>query len=244
MSGIREAFRKVRVLAQQAVGIEPRIHERLRPRLEFHGNSEGGWSIVERSLNPDSVVVDIGLGEDMSFSESIISQYGCFVHGFDPTPRAVQYVNRLANDHVRLFPVGVGTAAGRVPFYLPNNQSHVSGSLTPEGHLGQRKIEVDVVTLGEIWNLLDVRRIDLLKLDIEGTEYELIDSPDFHRRAGTIGQLCVEFHHRWKRRGKEATERAVGVLEELGFACAWYSRSTNQEFLFIGQAFTPRQPPA
>jgi hypothetical protein len=36
-------------------------------------------------------------------------------------------------------------------------------------------------------------RIDLLKLDIEGSEYEIIDG--FLSAAVPVAQLCVEFHH-------------------------------------------------
>lgn len=39
--------------------------------------------------------MNIGLGEDISFSQSIIDKYGLVVHGFDPTPRSIKYINGL-----------------------------------------------------------------------------------------------------------------------------------------------------
>jgi len=230
----------LRVLAKQALGIEPRVRESIRPRLEYHGNSAGGWNIVADSLSRDSVVVDVGLGEDASFSESIIRKYGCFVHGFDPTPRAIQYVKRLGNDHLRLFELGLGTAAGPAEFFLPNNSAHVSGSVARERHLGRQCIKVQLITIGQMFEILACERIDLLKLDIEGTEYDVIQAAEFQEHASAIDQLCVEFHHRWEGRGKASTETAVNVLRSLGFECAWSSRTTNEEFLFVrmfGQAF-------
>jgi FkbM family methyltransferase len=147
-------------------------------------------------------------------------------------------VQRLHNERLRLFELGVGARSGSAQFFLPNNEAHVSGALTREAHLGRLQVEVQVVTLSQIFELLGCHRIDLLKLDIEGTEYEVIESDDFRRRASGIRQLCIEFHHRWPGRGKGATERAVGLLEALGFQCAWYAPSTNEEFLFVntGQA--------
>jgi FkbM family methyltransferase len=233
VSFVRQRFRQSRVLVKRLLGLEPRIKVGTQRPLEFHGNSEGGWKIIQNSLNKDSVVVDVGLGEDASFSESIIEKYGCVVNGFDPTPRAIRYIKNLRNDRLKLFEVGIGSSAGPTHFLLPKNASYVSGSVTPEEHLSQECIEVELVTIGQIFTMLGCGRIDVLKLDVEGTEYEVIDSQEFAQYASRIGQLCVEFHHRWRARGNGSTERAVRTLNGLGFSCAWYSRTTNEEFLFV-----------
>ncbi len=236
--GAAEAYRVLRVLARRRAGIEPRVKVAARLPLEVHGNAAGGWCIGRDSLSERSVVVDVGIGEDASFPASIIRKYGCAVSGFDPTPRAIEYVRSLANERLKLFELALGVREGTARFFLPNNEAHVSGSLTKEGHLGNRQIEVPTVTLPHIFRLLGCARIDLLKLDIEGTEYDVIESPDFRKSAPLVGQLCVEFHHRWNARGKRSTEQAVEVLEELGFRCAWYCRSTNEEFLFVNTGWT------
>jgi FkbM family methyltransferase len=226
-------YRALRVLGRQVLGSEPRISVSVRVPLEFHGNAAGGWMIQRDSLDADSVVVDVGIGEDASFPESIIRKYGCLVYGFDPTPRAIEYVRRLNNERLKLFESGLGPQAGPARFFLPINRAHVSGSVTKEAHLGTTAIDVEMITLAQVFERLRCDRIDLLKLDIEGTEYDVIASEDFQGRAPAIGQLCVEFHHRWEGRGKGSTERAVDRLRDLGFACAWRSRSTNEEFLFV-----------
>ena len=228
-----ERARQLRTFSKRAIGVEPRVRETVHPRLEFHGNSAGGWKIVADSLARDSVVVDVGLGEDISFSESLIAKYDCLVSGFDPTPRAIAYVEKKSNPRLRLFELAVGGASGVAEFFLPANRQHVSGSISHERHLGEESIRVRVITIAEVMELLGISRIDLLKLDIEGTEYDVIESADFGACAGCIDQLCVEFHHRWQGRGKGSTECAVAKLQDLGFDCAWYSRSSNEEFLFV-----------
>jgi FkbM family methyltransferase len=222
-----------RVLVKQLFGLEPVIRRNIDVKVEFHGNSYGGWSILADSLNSSSVVVDVGLGEDISFSTSLIERYGCVVYGFDPTPRAVQYVERLSNGKVKLFKYAVGAITGKSSFYLPNDSAHVSGSLQKEEHLGKERILVNVVGFAEVMRLCGTDRIDLLKMDIEGGEYEVLQSPEFAAKATSIGQICVEFHHRWKGIGMHCTIAAVDTLKALGFACAWGSRTTNEEFLFV-----------
>lgn len=226
-------YRRSRVKAKQLLNIEPRVSVQLRVAQEFHGSEYGGWSIPAASLGPDSVVVDVGLGEDISFSTSLIDRYQCSVHGFDPTPRAIDYVKNLAYPKFLLHKFGVASRSGRASFYLPNNELHVSGSLTRSNHTGLQQIEVDLVTLDDVSALVGSDRIDLLKLDIEGAEYELLMDECFARHAPRIGILCIEFHHRWPGHGVQATERAVKRLNELGFLCTWVNSTTNEEFTFV-----------
>lgn len=226
-------YRRLRVLAKQLLCIEPLIIVEASYDVEFHGSSSSGWCIPTKWLGGDSIIVDIGLGEDISFSESLIARYGCTVHGFDPTPRAINYVRCLNPRNFVLHEYGLGAKAGRSRFYLPNNASHVSGSLIEHDHVGQKHIDIELVTIREIFELAKAERISLLKLDIEGAEYDILDAADFKRLAGRVDILCIEFHHRWNCTGPQRTRDAVRTLNSLGFECAWRSMTTNEEFTFV-----------
>ena len=58
-------------------------------------------------------------------------------------------------------------------------------------------------------------RIDLLKMDIEGAEYEvlegLLDSPVLPT------QLLIEFHHRFVNDGLNRTYALIGKLRDVGY---------------------------
>jgi hypothetical protein len=58
-------------------------------------------------------------------------------------------------------------------------------------------------------------RIDVLKIDIEGGEYEAID--DLLASRLSVGQVLVEFHHHFPGVGLSRTVRAVRALEEAGY---------------------------
>jgi FkbM family methyltransferase len=236
METLLNTYRRARVLCKQALRVEPYVPVRLHPALEFHGDNYCGWKIPRGTLTRDSAVVDIGLGEDISFSVSLMQRYGCKVDGFDPTPRAIDFVRRTAPPGFRLHEVGVAAAHGRARFFLPNQAAHVSGSLTRAEHVGQREIEVDLIDMDQVFERVGRDCIDLLKIDIEGAEYPLLASESFRRRAARIGMICIEFHHRWSEFGRGATEDAVCKLEALGFRCAWASGTTNEEFLFVRAA--------
>ncbi len=228
-----QAYRRARVAAKQLLMVEPRVRRELRMPLEFHGNDYCGWSIPHGVLRRDSVVVDVGLGEDISFSKSLLDRYQCTVHGFDPTPRAIAYVKSLRCDNFHLHEYGVAAQRGTATFYLPINEAHVSGSLIKESHVGNEQIQVQLICVSDIFEMVGAERISLLKLDIEGAEYDLLASPDFASCASRIDVICIEFHHRWKNYGPGATLAAVATLNSLGFRCAWRAAATNEEFLFL-----------
>ena len=107
----------------------------------------------------------------------MIDKFGCDVYGYDPTPRAIKHVNEKAgnNQKYHFFSIGLWDKADVLRFYTPKNPDHVSHSL-----LNLQKtddyIDVKVDRLKNIIENNKHSKIDLLKIDIEGAEYKVIDS--------------------------------------------------------------------
>ena len=168
----------------------------------------------------------------MTFSESLIRKYGCHVYGFDPTPRSIEYVRKRLTPNWSLLEVGVAATGGEATFYLPNNTDHVSGSLISASHLGRQRITVPLIAIEAVPERIGTDKIDLLKIDIEGAEFDLLDAPGFSSATRHTKQICIEFHHRWQEFGKKRTAGAIKRLHALNFAVAWVSAS-NEEALFV-----------
>lgn len=233
MEFFRTIYRIARVGANKLVGREPHIPITCRIPLEFHGNDYCGWSIPKNFLAADSVIVDVGVGEDISFTQSLIARYGCRAFGFDPTPRAVSFIETLKPAGFVLHKLGLSGKSGKAQFNLPTNTQYVSGSIVNAEHLGGQKLEVELVDLTGLMDIVQASVIDVLKIDIEGAEYDVLASKSFADHARQIRAICIEFHHRWPEFGAHRTRTAVARLRELGFECAWGSRTTNEEFLFV-----------
>lgn len=167
-------YRKVRVLIRRLIGAQPTIRvSRIKP-IKYYGNKGyGGWGVPSGYINAESTIVDAGLGEDISFSESLIAEFSCIVHGFDPTPRSIAYVKSRNLQNFRLHQFGLAGSNRGATFFLPNNDFHISGSVTKTAHVGDEQIEVDLVDIERVFSIIDKRKIDILKIDIEGAEYEL-----------------------------------------------------------------------
>jgi len=232
---LMDTYRKARVVAKQIAGIEPNVQRGATIPLEFHGAPGCGWAIPKNVLDARSVVVDVGLGEELSFPASLITRYGCSVHGFDPTPRAIAFARRADLPNFRLHELGVAGTEGEADFHLPSNEKNVSGSLARVDHLMGEVVRVRLVDLPAALELAGVNRIDLLKMDVEGAEYDILRSDSFKAASSKVGIFCVEFHHRWREFGKQSTIEAVRTLAELGFTCVWRSAATNEEFTFVNR---------
>ncbi len=76
-------------------------------------------------------------------------------------------------------------------------------------------IEVPAYSLSTILRKLGHDRIDLMKIDIEGAEYEVLDGLLASPVKPT--QLLVEFHHRFPGIGLEKTADVIERLRDAGY---------------------------
>lgn len=157
------------------------------------GSDYGGWTLCPDAMTSDSIVYSIGIGEDISFDLSLIEKYNCCVFAFDPTPRSIRWLRRqaLPSSFVS-FALGVANYDGEASFFPPENPEFVSHTMLQRPVNLDKVIKVPVKRLHTIMNDLKHNRIDLLKMDIEGAEYEVID--DILSAKLDIRQLLVEFH--------------------------------------------------
>lgn len=181
---------------------------------------DGGWWFSARNLNSDSIVYSLGVGDEINFDLAIIEKYGVEVFAFDPTPNSVDLLegtNLPQRFHFK--PWAVTAADGSLKFYprlkKDGRKSDVMFTMIPEDATKNDAIDVPAYCLTSIVEKLNHARIDLLKMDIEGAEYEvldgLLDSPVKPR------QLLVEFHHRFVEDGLEKTYDLISRLQSAGY---------------------------
>jgi FkbM family methyltransferase len=91
-------------------------------------------------------------------------------------------------------------------------------------------IKVPGISFNSIVQKLAHKKIDLLKMDIEGAEYEVIEGILAARHRPK--QLLVEFHHRFPQIGKQKTVDSLMALREAGYRVAAVS-STGYEVSFV-----------
>lgn len=195
---------------------------------EWYGSKQGGFYISPDLLHQRSVVYSFGIGADVSFCRELIAKHGCFIFAFDPTPQAISWIGQNMTDPRFVFqPVGLGVKTGLVDFFLPTNPERVGGGVSLQKELSEAlRIEVMLKTLNDIADANGHRKIDLLKLDIEGFEYEII--PAVLSSGLRIDQMVVEFHNHLFDDGLERTRKSIAMLREHGYEIFAVSETNNE----------------
>lgn len=185
------------------------------------GSAYGGWIVPESLFNSLSVCYCAGCGEDISFDLELIKKFNCRVYGIDPTPRAVSFVKtetqNIPNYH--FIELGLWDKKDKLKFYLPKNPDHVSHSFL-NIQKTENFIEVNVERLRNIICEQNHNSLTLLKLDIEGAEYKVIDT--IVEDNIDIKVLCVEFDEcfnpldsRYKCRIKSSIKKLIDAGYEI-----------------------------
>jgi FkbM family methyltransferase len=209
---------------------------------EVLGTEYGGWAILSNSLDRRSVVYSVGIGEDASFDAAVIERYGCEVFGFDPTPRSLEWIGgRVLDARFHVQPVGLAAFDGELKFFEPESRTHVSYSANPDRIALNRNgvISLPVRRLSTLMHDNGHSALDVLKMDIEGSEYDVIE--DVLAQRIPVRQWLIEFHHRILPGGARRTAQALRRLRQAGYRPFFISEH-GQEFSFVSEAFARSHP--
>jgi len=155
------------------------------------GSSYGGWWVPRWVTGRPGLAYCAGAGEDITFDLALLSQ-GWTVRTFDPTPRAVAHVEATApaSDRFTFDPVGWWASATTLDFFAPANPAYVSHSVN-NVHGTSVSFAAAVKPVHQIASEYGDRRVDLIKMDIEGAEHAVISTLVEHGPLPEV--LCVEF---------------------------------------------------
>ena len=230
----------IRLFFQTIFNNTPRIIKFLRGKNLFFpigyscpkislGNKNACFTVNPKIISSDSIIYSFGIGTDISFDLQLINFFGSTVFAFDPTPKSIQWLKlQDVPESFKSFPIGLANYTGEADFYLPENESHISASMFSKQSNSITRVEVK--TLKDIMNELGHTYIDLLKMDIEGAEYDVID--DIIKSDIKIHQILIEFHHRFHPQGITKTRNSIKRLKEAGFVL-FYVSPIGEEFSFV-----------
>ncbi len=184
-------------------------------------------------LPAQSIVYSFGVGEDISFDEELMKN-GCEIYAYDPTPKSKVFVEkRQLPSSFHFNPFGLADYDGEAKFYLPENDEYVSCTTYNRWGYDENKKEPLVVEMKKLSTLMKENghsRIDLLKIDIEGSEYAVID--DILKEKIDVAQICVEVHHRFSGIGVGKTKDMVRKLNANDYYIVAIS-DTREEYTFV-----------
>lgn len=229
---IRSLMARLRLLAKHLAGRDLYLRPNIRSEVTYYGSRYGGWALPRDFVHAASLVYSFGIGEDASFDLALIRETGCLVHAFDPTPRSLRWAEREIQDgHFIVHPWALGAETGTLELWLPGDPEHVSASCRPSSEHSAARFVAECRSLPAVMTELGHEHVDVLKMDIEGAEYAVIDSLVAADTLDRIGCLLVEFHHWMEAFDRQETLDAIEGLRAKGFRILWVSE-TGHELLF------------
>jgi FkbM family methyltransferase len=158
-------------------------------------------SFLEWSLRPGDVVIDVGA--NVGFLSAVMLskiEPGGTLYAFEPQPELLAGLRQLqasSDGMMELMPFAVGAAGSesspqKLEFYC-NPEHSMWGSLVEGNEYSDnpKMIRVNVISLANFFEDRNIRKVDLIKIDVEGFESEvlvgLIESLD---RVGSPAILC------------------------------------------------------
>lgn len=131
-------------------------------------------ALLKKIVKPSMTVMDVGanIGYIAAIAAGLAGQGGC-VHAFDPNPDcyARLQLNLAAFPQAHAHQVALSDSVGTLPFYLSENSEEQGwGSLLDDATAVRQAMDVAVTTIDDFVTKLGIRRVHLIKMDIEGNE--------------------------------------------------------------------------
>lgn len=157
---------------------------RVRPWIAVDGD---GTHRLDYPLTPESLVFDVG-GFRGDWAAAIYERHGCQIEIFEPVDRFVRILEKrfAGNDRIVIHPFGLGGTPREVPIDI----DEASSSIFKAGHRVQR---IRLSAGGDAIAAAG-RTVDLVKINVEGAEFELLDHLIDSGAIARIVDLQVQFH--------------------------------------------------
>jgi FkbM family methyltransferase len=221
----------LRRLFDRLRGRRPSTNRRADLPGEHIGSDYGGYRCRVDRLDAGSLVYSFGVGRDISFDRGLIERFGLTVHAFDPTPASLEWLRgQVLPTSFHVHPFGVAGFDGTARFRLPRKRHHVSHAICAEDAADEDCVSFPVFRLPTILGRLGHRRIDLLKMDVEGAEYAVLQ--DLLVERIDAPQVLVEFHHGQPGFDRADTDRAIAGMTGAGYA-VFHVSDSGREYSFL-----------
>lgn len=198
----------------------------MKKTIEHFGTEYGGWWVMPELIPDDGLIIDAGVGTDISFATSLLEvKPNLRFIGIDHTEDSAKFCFERAPKNYTFINKAVAIKPdpkGNVKVF--KNPKLGSESLFDDHRfVGKDSYQVPAVDLGA---LITEHKPCLVKLDIEGAEYDV-----YHHCFG-VPQICIEFHHRMMSRFNETdTEAVIKDFESRGYRTLLVT--SHDEALFV-----------
>jgi FkbM family methyltransferase len=215
---VKKLFKTIKYI----ISINPKLHRFLHER-KLQKSLPIDFLRSLNELDDSSVCID--LGANIGDISAIIASRGAKVYAFEPNSSAFLQLKKKSKAFPNIKPLNVaaGVTYKTSKLYLhSNNQGKNTIELSSSSSLIKSKPNnsdynfenIEEINFSEF--LSDFKKIDILKIDIEGYEIELINHLIDNNSLDIIKKIFIETHyHKWPEL-KQPTLDLIQRVENLG----------------------------
>jgi FkbM family methyltransferase len=199
-----------------------------------HGMGMLSLMMDNAKVNPDSQFVFqnlrkgdccIDCGMNVGIVSDMMLHMGATVYGFEPHPKLLTFLQQKyqGNDWITLFPKAVWHQSGSMPFYIDDREDDDLLDRSQRASLvageGREAFDVEVIDLTEWIRTVILPQhgeVYLLKIDIEGAEFELVEKLIETKLYKKIRHIVCETHARFFDDGPKKLNRIEALIREHG----------------------------
>lgn len=139
-------------------------------------------------LNSDSLVMDLG-GYKGQWASDIYARYICRILVFEPVKSFAEKIEKRfkKNPRIEVFEFALGANRRQEMIALANDGSSVYRKAL-------KKETIHFEDVAELFNKYNIMTVDLMKVNIEGGEYELLPRLFETGLIGRIKNIQIQFH--------------------------------------------------
>jgi len=165
---------------------------------EFSRNGGDDGHLYEVTLPENAVIFDLG-SYDGEWSRVMYNKHNdALIHSFDPIPPDCCMLHAFKDNHF-----AIGNENKEFTIHLNDNASSEFGD-------GESMI-CKMVKFDDYISSNNIEHIDLMKLNIEGGEFDLLEHIIDSGQQEIIGEYLIQFHYL----GENAVERRQKIVDQL-----------------------------
>jgi FkbM family methyltransferase len=144
---------------------------------------------LDYPLTVSSTVIDLG-GFFGDWTDAIHRRYGCNVYVFEPVPEYCARIRKrfFGAPRIRVFEVGLAAREATLDLTLAHDGSSLHRS-------GGESVAVKLVAIDAFLREQALDHIDLIKINIEGAEYELLEYMVANALVERCENMQIQFHN-------------------------------------------------
>jgi FkbM family methyltransferase len=162
--------------------------------IDFMGATYVNRHILhEAELGADSVVIDVGAFTG-SWAQHIVDRYDPTIYAFEPNPQSFSRLQEKAERNPKLKPYryGLGDEDLTIDFTLNGLGSSMCDDRSDNSEAP--RVKVDIAAIDRIWAELQLGQVDLMKINIEGAEFPLLDKMAKTDLFKCVDCFLIQFH--------------------------------------------------